>query len=132
MEFDLASPTGKHLARRRRPRSRVDGRFLYGAPAVRPRSRRRDEDRRRPRSAPGFAGYQFGLADDEVDGQPRKPLEDLPQTDDDGKAKFTVTLDKLPATTRPLEAQVTVRMAESGGRAVERNLTLPVDADRRP
>ena len=53
-------------------------------------------------------------------------LEDLPETDDDGKAKFTVTLDKLPNTSRPLEAQITVRLVESGGRAVERNLTLPI------
>ena len=30
--------------------------------------------------------------------------------------------------TRPLEAQVTVRMAESGGRAVERKLTIPLAA----
>ena len=51
------------------------------------------------------------------------------------RRSFTVTLDKLPETTRPLEAQVTVRLAESGGRAVERKLTLPVvpsaDDDRR-
>src|SRR5262249_10112869 len=37
--------------------------------------------------------------------------------------------DKLPASTRPLEAQVAVSMAESGGRAVERKLTLPVTPD---
>ena len=43
---------------------------------------------------------------------------------------FTVALDKQPATTRPLEAQVTVRMAEPGGRAVERKLALPVTAGR--
>ena len=40
-----------------------------------------------------------------------------------------VALDKLPVTTRPLQATVTVNMAESGGRAVERHLTLPVAAD---
>ena len=56
----------------------------------------------------------------------QQPLDDLPQTDDDGKASFKVALDKLPTTTRPLEAQITVRLAESGGRAVERKLTLPV------
>ncbi len=43
-----------------------------------------------------------------------------------GKATFPVALDKMPETTRPLEAQITVRMAEAGGRAVERKLTLPV------
>jgi uncharacterized protein YfaS (alpha-2-macroglobulin family) len=74
---------------------------------------------------PGFAGYQFGLPDEEFETV-REPLEDLPETDADGKARFTVNLDKQPASTRPLEAQVIVRMAEAGGRAVERKLTLPV------
>ncbi len=85
---------------------------------------------------PGFAGYQFGVNDDENEVKSEQTtLEDLPQTDDDGKAKFTVTLDKMPDTSRPLEAQITVRLVESGGRAVERNLTLPIvptaDDDRR-
>ena len=73
----------------------------------------------------GFAGYQFGLADEEVTSE-RTPLADLPQTDAAGKASFPVKLDKLPTSSRPLEAQITVRMAESGGRAVERHLILPV------
>src|SRR5262249_22649924 len=58
----------------------------------------------------------------------RQPLENLPDTDDNGKARFAVTLEKQPQTTRPLEAQVVVRMAEPGGRAVECKLTLPVIA----
>ena len=41
-------------------------------------------------------------------------------------ATFPVTLDKLPASTRPQEAQIFVRMAETGGRAVERKIMLPV------
>ena len=32
----------------------------------------------------------------------------------------------MPATTRPLQAKITISMADSGGRAVERSLTLPV------
>ena len=56
----------------------------------------------------------------------RQQLKDLPATDAGGKASFPITLDKLPATTRPLEARITVGMAESGGRAVERKLTLPI------
>ena len=73
----------------------------------------------------GFAGYQFGLADDEVDPS-RQSLDDLPSTDDAGNAKLTVNLDKPPVSTHPLEAQIAVRMAEPGGRAVERKITLPV------
>src|SRR6185312_13403254 len=43
-----------------------------------------------------------------------------------GKAHFDVSLDDVPDTTRPLEAQITIGMVDSGGRAVERKLTLPV------
>ena len=73
----------------------------------------------------GFPRYQFGLADDKTE-RPRQPLDSLPTTDRAGKAKFTLTLDKQPETTRPLEAQVIVRLAEPGGRAVERKTTVPV------
>ena len=40
--------------------------------------------------------------------------------------RFKVNLDKLPSTTHPLQADVTVRMNEPGGRAVEHKLTLPI------
>jgi alpha-2-macroglobulin len=123
LEFDLAS-TAKGLSRTALAEVTVDGRYLYGAPAaklelegeviVAPANER-----------PGFARYAFGLADEEV-ATARRTLEGLPETDADGKARFTVTLDKQPVTTRPLEAQVIVRMAEPGGRAVERKLSLPV------
>jgi uncharacterized protein YfaS (alpha-2-macroglobulin family) len=103
----------------------VDGRFLYGAPAsalqlegdllVKPADAR-----------PGYAGYKFGTADDEETSGERTPLENLPETDASGKATLAVSLPKPPASTRPQEAQVFIRMAESGGRAVERKLTIPV------
>src|SRR5207244_13540882 len=73
----------------------------------------------------GFPRYVFGLSDEEVEAV-RQPLDNLPETDRNGKAKFTVTLDKQPSATRPLEAQLLVRLAEPGGRAVERKLTIPV------
>ncbi len=102
----------------------VDGHFLYGAPAS-------ELDLAgavsigAAKERPGFAGYSFGLADDEVTAV-RQPLDDLPATDAKGQATFPVALDKVPATTRPLEATVTISMADSGGRAVERKVTLPV------
>src|SRR6185436_17718077 len=64
-------------------------------------------------------------ADDKTE-RLRQPLDGLPATDRAGKAKFTVPLDKQPESTRPLEAQVIVRLAEPGGRAVERKVTVPV------
>jgi len=123
LEFDLAAPDGK-ISRSAAAKLTVDGRYLYGAPAsaldlegeivIGPAKER-----------PGLAGYQFGLADEEVTTE-RKPLEDLPQTDDKGKASFEVALDKVPATSRPLEAKVIIRLVEAGGRAVEKKIVLPV------
>ncbi len=123
LEFDLAS-SAKSVSKGNPAEVTVDGRYLYGAPTsglelegemvIAPASERA-----------GFAGYQFGLSDEEVEAT-RQPLDDLPDTDANGKARFQVTLDKEPSATRPLEAQILVRMAEAGGRAVERKLTLPV------
>ena len=125
-EFDLTT-TAKAIPRAAPAELSVDGHFLYGAPAsnlelggtltIAPADGR-----------PGFDGYSFGLADDEV-AAARQALQDLPSTDASGKASFPVKLDKIPVTTRPLEARITVSMAESGGRAVERKLTLPIAPD---
>ena len=123
VEFDLAT-TAKSLPRSGPAQISVDGRFLYGAPgsglelsgAVTIAA---------AKERPGFAGYSFGLADDEVTAV-RQELTDLPPTDASGKATFPVALDEVPETSRPLEATITVSMAESGGRAVERKLILPV------
>jgi uncharacterized protein YfaS (alpha-2-macroglobulin family) len=125
MEFDLASPNGK-LSLTQPAQVTVDGRFLYGAPAsdlsLEGELKIKVADER-----PGFPGYQFGANDDEQEVKTEQTtLEDMPNTDDNGKAKFDVVLDKVPETSRPLEAQLTVRLVESGGRAVERNLTLPI------
>jgi hypothetical protein len=104
---------------------KVDGHFLYGAPAsglqlegdmlVAPASER-----------PGFAGYQFGVADEETTSNERTPIENLPEADANGVATFPVSLAKPSTSTRPQEAQIFIRMAEAGGRAVERKLVLPV------
>jgi alpha-2-macroglobulin len=103
----------------------VDGRYLYGAPAAGmwlegevAVAATRDWD--------AFPGYRFGLADEEDLGATMVSLEDLPDTDAEGRAAFDVTLAELPSTTRLLKATVAVRMGEPGGRAVERRLTIPI------
>src|SRR5437667_201333 len=75
---------------------------------------------------PGFAGYQFGIADEETTSNERTPVENLPEADANGVATFPVSLARPPSSTRPQEAQIFIRMAEAGGRAVERKLVLPV------
>ena len=122
LEFELASPAGR-ISPDAPAEVTLTGRFLYGAPAA-----NLDVEGEILVSAakerPGFPGYQFGT-DERVDAE-QQPLNDLARTDEDGKATFEVSLDKLPSTERILEARITIRLAESGGRAVERKLTLPV------
>src|SRR5258705_5985211 len=77
-------------------------------------------------AGPGFAGYQFGGADEEPASNERPPIENLPEADANGVATFPVSLAKPPTSTRLQEAQILIRMAEAGGRAVERKLVLPV------
>lgn len=124
LEFDLAS-TAKQIERNKPFEITVDGRFLYGAPAA--ELDLEGETLIQPaKERPGYPGFTFGTRDEDEVTAEREPIDDMPQTDDKGSARISVTLDKLPATTSPLEVTVFVRMAESGGRAVERKLTLPI------
>jgi len=123
IEFDLNSAA--HSISQSAPAElTIAGRFLYGAPAAN-LDLDGDVTIAPAKQRIGFAGYEFGLADEEVDPS-RQSLDDLPSTDAAGNAKFSVALDKPPSSTRPLEAQIAVRMAEPGGRAVEHKITLPV------
>src|SRR5882757_7566433 len=126
VEFDLKS-AAPVLPRTVPAQLTVDGHFLYGAPASN-LELSGALTITAAKERPGFAGYAFGLFDDEVTTV-RQELEDVPATDAAGKATFPVKLAKIPQTSRPLEANMTVSMAESGGRAVERSLTLPIAAD---
>jgi uncharacterized protein YfaS (alpha-2-macroglobulin family) len=125
IEFDLTSPSG-HISQKVQAKVEVAGRFLYGAPAA-GLDLEGEVTIAAAKERTGFAGYQFGLADEEIEAV-QQPLEDLPATDAAGKASFTVALDKLPSSTHPLEAQIAVRMAEPGGRAVEHKIMVPVTA----
>src|SRR5437667_4192188 len=124
IEFDLSSKD-RQIKADSPVELKVNGHFLYGAPAsglqlegdmlVAPAS-----------SRPGFSGYQFGVADEETTSNERTAIENLPEADANGAAAFPVSLAKQPTSTRPQEAQIFIRMAEAGGRAVERKLVLPV------
>ncbi|NWG25533.1 MAG: alpha-2-macroglobulin family protein [Pseudorhodoplanes sp.] len=124
LEFDLTSTTAQ-MERGKPAEIKVDGRFLYGAPAA-GLDLEGETLVQRAKERRGYPGYKFGVGTDGDESVEREPVEDMPQTDDKGRATFSVTLDKLPDTSVPLEATIFVRMAESGGRAVERKLTLPI------
>ena len=123
LEFDLASEA-KSIARATPVEITLDGRFLYGAPAA-GLGLEGEVVVAAAKERAGFPGYKFGSID-ESSNTLRQPLDNLPSTDEQGKARIPVTLDKLPDVVAPLEAQFIIRLAESGGRAVERKLTLPI------
>jgi alpha-2-macroglobulin len=133
LEFDLTTKATE-IAPDKAIDAAVDGRFLYGAPAA-GLDLEGEVDIAKAEERPGYAGYSFGLeATDSPDhdeiGTVSIPLDNLPQTDTDGKATFQVTIGNLPASTKPLEANLVLRMAEPGGRAIERNVTLPIVPDK--
>ena len=128
IEFDLSSET-EEVAIGETATIEVDGRYLYGAPAA-GLSLEGEINVSTTREWDGFEGYLFGLADEEGSGDSEEtssiPLEDLPLTDEDGKALVEVRVDQAPATTRLLTAEVVLRMREGGGRAVERSYDLGI------
>ncbi len=127
IEFDLETDAVSFDASAA-TRFEVAGRYLYGADAA--GLRLEGELAVRPVTAlAGFEGYAFGLADEQVLPN-RLPLDGLPATDETGRAEFDVELGILPATTRPVEAELTLRMREGSGRAVERSQTLGVALQR--
>ncbi len=126
IEFDMTSEAKAIEAGVPAPVS-VEGRYLYGAPGA-GLEIEGDVALKPTRQDAAYPGYVFGLADEEALEENRISLDDLDVLDDEGRATFDVTVTDLPSTTQRLEALVTLRMTEAGGRAVERSLTLPVKA----
>ena len=102
----------------------VAAKYLYGATApdldieadviIRPVS-----------SLAGFPGYVFGRNDDTMETN-REPLGVVGTTDEAGNAVAEVILPEPGATTRPLQAQVLLRLVDTNGRTLERSLSRPV------
>lgn len=108
-------------------RIKVDGRYLYGPPAAGLSVEGEIAVRASQKDLPAFPGYKFGSADEQF-SPVRKVLDGLPATDAEGKAEIAVDLPAYVKTSLPLEAFVIVRLRESGGRTLERSVTLPVDS----
>ncbi len=124
IEFSLASDKDK-IAVGDPATVTVDGRFLYGAPAA-GLALEGEITVSKTREWEDFPRYQFGLADEEAGDDTRIPLANLPLAGEDGKASFPVQVDALPSTTQFLTSEVTVRMRESGGRAVEEKIEIGI------
>ncbi|MHA6728882.1 alpha-2-macroglobulin family protein [Devosia sp. A369] len=76
----------------------------------------------------GFPGYTFGRTDDTIETS-REPLGVVGTTDESGNAVAELTLPEPQATTRPLQAQLLLRLVDTNGRTIERSLSRPVLAE---
>jgi uncharacterized protein YfaS (alpha-2-macroglobulin family) len=105
----------------------VEGRFLYGAPAADLRVTGELVLRMDMTPHDKFKGYEFGLVQEEF--RARRIALKPARTDKAGRVRLPILLEKLPQTTRPLEAQIRVSVLEPGGRATVRVIKLPVRPD---
>ncbi|NUB44873.1 alpha-2-macroglobulin family protein [Fertoebacter nigrum] len=119
IDFTLALPEGT-IRLGDAPELTIDARYLFGAPGA-DLAVEGEVLLRAASELPGFAGYVFGRHDEPFDAR----LEGFSgeRTDEGGRALLPLTLPQVDAPGRPLEARVTVRVAEGSGRPVERQLT---------
>ncbi|MET3924878.1 alpha-2-macroglobulin family protein [Devosia sp. 2618] len=73
----------------------------------------------------GFAGYTFGRLDDTIETD-REPLGVVGTTDESGNAVAEITIPEPQVTTRPLQAQLLLRLVDTNGRSIERSISRPV------
>ncbi|MEP7240457.1 MAG: MG2 domain-containing protein [Devosia sp.] len=106
----------------------VVAKYLYGATAP-GLSIEADSVVRPVTSLAKYPGYTFGRTDDPAVTD-REPLGVVGTTDEAGNATAEVTIPALQAaTTRPLEADIILRLVDTNGRTVERSLSRPVLAE---
>ncbi|GGK48602.1 alpha-2-macroglobulin family protein [Salinarimonas ramus] len=103
----------------------LSARYLFGAPGVDlVVSGEVSVSAAQESAVPGLAGYVVGLTDEPVEGA-YAALPEESRTGADGTATIAVSV-PAPAAARPLSAEITLRVAEAGGRAVARSVTLPI------
>ena len=126
IDFDLTADADA-LDPAEPPAVGVSARYLFGAPAggleVNGEAVLQAAD-----GIEGFDGYQFGLAADETTAV-RQPFEGA-TTDEEGSATLSMPAFEAPATTKPIDAELQVRVIDTSGRPVERTLTLPLAASK--
>ncbi|MDA4845643.1 alpha-2-macroglobulin family protein [Hoeflea poritis] len=121
--FDLEIPKAPLVAGRPETVG-IDGRFLYGAPAA-GLAVEADLKLKSVRERSDAPGYVFGLAD-ETAIDTHYDVGTASNLDARGHGSVDIDLPSLPATTHPLVADLTVRVREGGGRAVEKTGTITV------
>ncbi|MEJ1161652.1 alpha-2-macroglobulin family protein [Prosthecomicrobium sp. N25] len=103
----------------------VNARFLYGAPGAELDVTGEIKLDIAPKTTvPGFEAWTIGLDDDTFEAI-NQEIEETSTTDEKGNARVSVTIPEY-TTSRPVEAKITLRVSETGGRAVARSVTLPI------
>jgi uncharacterized protein YfaS (alpha-2-macroglobulin family) len=124
LDFDL-KPESDLAAASQLLAATIEGRYLYGGPAadLAIEGRVKIEVADKVKGAP--PGFVFGLGDEEF--QPVvHTIDGLPSTDSAGRARIAFPFPPTPATSRPLQAEVTIGLREEGGRAVKRGFVVPI------
>jgi uncharacterized protein YfaS (alpha-2-macroglobulin family) len=104
----------------------VAARFLYGAPGSGLTGTAELRLALDPEPFAAWRGWRFGLQDESF--APELQSFDIPETDAEGRSSLPLLLPQAPDTTRPLRAEVSVLMAEPGGRTSGARLSMPVRA----
>ncbi|MEM8576489.1 MAG: alpha-2-macroglobulin, partial [Pseudomonadota bacterium] len=126
IDFDLALPDAPVRLGDTPPLS-IDARYLFGAPAADLAIEGEVRVQRRT-GFEGYDGYVFGPSDSAF--RPASRFVPAARTSADGTARLPLGLpDVQEAEGLLLEAEVTIRIAESSGRPVERRLTAPIAPD---
>lgn len=105
----------------------IDARYLFGAPAVGLAVEGSIVITAQQPSDGPYKGFVFGLSDEEFTPVSNSFSPSM-RTDAAGKGSFELSIPGVPATTLPLAAQISVTMADGGGRPVERNVNVPLAA----
>ena len=102
------------------PQLTLDARYLFGAPGA-DLSVEGEVLLRSATALDAFPGYVFGRHDEPFSSR-QESFGDI-RTDAEGQAQIDVALPDVVDPLRPLEARITVRVAEGSGRPVERRVS---------
>jgi uncharacterized protein YfaS (alpha-2-macroglobulin family) len=121
-------PTKERLAFGEPAEVKLTATYLYGAPGSDLEVHGAVRVEKAPgTTVPGLAGYAVGL-DDETFESVTQELEQAGSTDEKGDAVVTAPLPQVTAT-RPLQAFVSLAVNESGGRAINHDVVIPILPD---
>jgi uncharacterized protein YfaS (alpha-2-macroglobulin family) len=103
----------------------LTSRYLYGAPAA-DLGLEGEITVSATDELSGFPGFHAGQQDEKFTTV-RQELEALPNTDAAGAASLSIALPELPQTSKPLRADVAIRLREPGGRALGDKVAMKVN-----